>query len=303
MTPIITILVLRASHARRAITARTPVLFRAPTGLAVGLARKESRYDHPPPWRCRSIRPRGSSSPVLGSAPLVPRSPAARRPETRLWAYDARQYSACAGVMSRYPAAPARHKLRSPWGGSPSSRSCDAARRSPAAWAAPSASSASTRRGRLTVRERIDRLFDAGTFHETGSLAGRGTLRRRRRARSLPAREHGRRQRAGSTAAAPSSRPTTSPCAAAPPTRPSGRRWCGPSAPRTSCACRWCAWSTARAAGAASRRSRDGLLLRAAAAGLRARRREPRRASRSSRRRSARSPASAPRASWPRTSR
>src|SRR3954453_5420214 len=29
--------------------------------------------------------------------------------------------------------------------------------------------------GRLTVRERIDRLFDAGTFHETGALAGRGT--------------------------------------------------------------------------------------------------------------------------------
>src|SRR4029450_2296244 len=28
--------------------------------------------------------------------------------------------------------------------------------------------------GRLTVRERIDRLFDAGTFHETGALAGRG---------------------------------------------------------------------------------------------------------------------------------
>src|SRR5207245_3637745 len=29
--------------------------------------------------------------------------------------------------------------------------------------------------GRLTVRERIDRLFDAGTFHETGALAGRGS--------------------------------------------------------------------------------------------------------------------------------
>jgi acetyl-CoA carboxylase carboxyltransferase component len=29
--------------------------------------------------------------------------------------------------------------------------------------------------GRLTVRERIERLFDAGTFHETGALAGRGT--------------------------------------------------------------------------------------------------------------------------------
>ena len=28
------------------------------------------------------------------------------------------------------------------------------------------------RSGRLTVRERIERLFDAGTFHETGTLAG-----------------------------------------------------------------------------------------------------------------------------------
>jgi len=29
--------------------------------------------------------------------------------------------------------------------------------------------------GRLTVRERVERLFDGGTFHETGALAGRGT--------------------------------------------------------------------------------------------------------------------------------
>jgi acetyl-CoA carboxylase carboxyltransferase component len=29
--------------------------------------------------------------------------------------------------------------------------------------------------GRLTVRERIERLFDPGTFHETGALAGKGT--------------------------------------------------------------------------------------------------------------------------------
>jgi acetyl-CoA carboxylase carboxyltransferase component len=29
--------------------------------------------------------------------------------------------------------------------------------------------------GRLTVRERVDQLLDAGTFHETGALAGRGT--------------------------------------------------------------------------------------------------------------------------------
>src|SRR3954447_405742 len=29
--------------------------------------------------------------------------------------------------------------------------------------------------GRLTVRERIERLFDPGSFHETGALAGRAT--------------------------------------------------------------------------------------------------------------------------------
>lgn len=29
--------------------------------------------------------------------------------------------------------------------------------------------------GRLTVRERIERLFDAGSFHETGALAGRAS--------------------------------------------------------------------------------------------------------------------------------
>jgi acetyl-CoA carboxylase carboxyltransferase component len=29
--------------------------------------------------------------------------------------------------------------------------------------------------GRLTVRERIDRLFDPGSFHETGAIAGQGT--------------------------------------------------------------------------------------------------------------------------------
>ena len=29
--------------------------------------------------------------------------------------------------------------------------------------------------GRMTIRERIERLFDPGTFHETGILAGQGT--------------------------------------------------------------------------------------------------------------------------------
>src|SRR4051794_40561727 len=31
--------------------------------------------------------------------------------------------------------------------------------------------------GRLTVRERVDRLFDEGTFRETGALAGRAEYR------------------------------------------------------------------------------------------------------------------------------
>src|ERR671918_2152626 len=29
--------------------------------------------------------------------------------------------------------------------------------------------------GRLAVRERVERLFDPGSFHETGALAGRGS--------------------------------------------------------------------------------------------------------------------------------
>ena len=59
--------------------------------------------------------------------------------------------------------------------GSPSSRSCAGARSWLGAWAARSGSPGSTQSGRLTVRERIERLFDAGSFHETGALAGRGT--------------------------------------------------------------------------------------------------------------------------------
>ena len=41
--------------------------------------------------------------------------------------------------------------------------------------------------GRMTVRERIDRLFDAGTFHETGTLAGRADYRDGELADFLPA--------------------------------------------------------------------------------------------------------------------
>ena len=47
--------------------------------------------------------------------------------------------------------------------------------------------------GRLTVRERIERLLDGGSFHETGAIAGVGDLRRRRRAARLHARQRGRR--------------------------------------------------------------------------------------------------------------
>jgi acetyl-CoA carboxylase carboxyltransferase component len=41
--------------------------------------------------------------------------------------------------------------------------------------------------GRLTVRERVERLFDAGTFHETGALAGWGTYEDGELAEFLPA--------------------------------------------------------------------------------------------------------------------
>jgi acetyl-CoA carboxylase carboxyltransferase component len=43
------------------------------------------------------------------------------------------------------------------------------------------------RSGRLTVRERIDRLFDVETFHETGAIAGRGTYADGELAEFLPA--------------------------------------------------------------------------------------------------------------------
>ncbi len=109
--------------------------------------------------------------------------------------------------------------------------------------------------GRLTVRERIERLFDPGSFHETGALAGRATYSDGRRAGGLPAGQHDRRAGARSRAAARSSRATTSPFAAAPPTPRSGPRRCSPSAWPTTCACRSSGSSTARAEAAASRRS------------------------------------------------
>ena len=41
-------------------------------------------------------------------------------------------------------------------------------------WAVRTRSSASTTSGRLTVRERIDKLVDKGTFQETGTISGLG---------------------------------------------------------------------------------------------------------------------------------
>ncbi len=110
--------------------------------------------------------------------------------------------------------------------------------------------------GRLTVRERIERLFDEGTFHETGALAGAATYGDDGELDRLPPREHGGRAGTRSRAAGPSCRATTSPCAAAPPTPRSGRRWSTPSGWPTTCGCRSCAWSTGRAAAGASSRSR-----------------------------------------------
>ena len=110
--------------------------------------------------------------------------------------------------------------------------------------------------GRLTVRERIDRLLRrrAPSTRPARSPAA-ATLRRRRASSTdfLPANWSS--ARAGSTGGARSSRPTTSPSAAARPTRRSGRRWSRPSAWRTTCASRWCGSSTAPAAAAASRPS------------------------------------------------
>ena len=102
-------------------------------------------------------------------------------------------------------------------------------------------------RGKLTARERIDRLLDAGSFSEMAMLAGKGSYD-----------EHGEYQSftpsnavigtGESAAGASSSRPTTSPSAAArrnPRCRRSGST---PNATRTRCACRWCGWSTPQAA-------------------------------------------------------
>ena len=91
-----------------------------------------------------------------------------------------------------------------------------AARAWPERWGAPNACAASDS-GRLTVRERIERLFDPGSFRETGRWPGVQPMAppAGSKASCRPTRSS---VRAASTDAAPWCRVTTSPSAAAPPT-------------------------------------------------------------------------------------
>ena len=108
--------------------------------------------------------------------------------------------------------------------------------------------------GRLTVRERIERLFDPGSFRETGALAGRATYGASGGLEEASCRPTRSSVRAASTDAAPWCRVTTSPSAAAPPAA-IWQKAIHAERLALTCACRWCAWWTARAAVAASRRS------------------------------------------------
>ena len=151
--------------------------------------------------------------------------------------------------------------------------------------------------GKLTVRERVERLLDAGSFHETGALAGKGEYDDDGRADGLPAGQRGRRP--GPHRRAPRGGPGRR---LHRPRRGGRRRHLGedgvgrarrPRAARPARAPR-------RRHGRRGQRQDardDGLLLRAAAAGLRARGREPLARARSSPPRSGRAPGSAPRAS------
>ena len=79
--------------------------------------------------------------------------------------------------------------------------------------------------GKLTVRERIDRLLDPGSFHEIGGVAGKATY-----AAAAASKASSRRTRssaaAASTGARSSPAATISPCAAAPPTPRSTKNRC-----------------------------------------------------------------------------
>ena len=158
-------------------------------------------------------------------------------------------------------------------------------------------------RGRLTVRERIERLFDPGTFHETGALAGRRRTYEDGELADFTAREHGRRP--GRDRRPRGRRPGRR---LHRPRRRRRRRDLAEDGLRRAAGARPAA--AARAARRRHRRRRLGQVARAD--GLHLRAVHPRawswpsrtcRACRWSPRRSARWPGSAPRASWPRTSR
>ena len=156
--------------------------------------------------------------------------------------------------------------------------------------------------GKLTVRERVERLLDAGSFHETGALAGKGDYDERGRADRLPAGQ--RRRRAGPDRRPPRGGPGRR---LHRPRRGGRRRHLGEDG--VGRARRPRAARPARAPGRRhGRRGQrqdardDGLLLRAAAAGLRPRGREPLARARSSPPRSGRARGSAPRASSSATS-
>ena len=90
-------------------------------------------------------------------------------------------------------------------------------------------------RGKLTCRERIAELLDAGSFREVGSLAGFASYDDDGRIVAVHPGQPRRRHGARSTGAARSSAPTTSPPAAATPTGPSAPRACTSTACRSSC--------------------------------------------------------------------
>ena len=159
--------------------------------------------------------------------------------------------------------------------GSPSSRSCAGARSSRGGWAARSGSRASARRGRLTVRERIERLFDAGRSTRPARSPAAATYDEDGRADRLPARQHDRRP-------GPHRRPPRGRAGRRlhRPRRRRRRRHLGEGGVRRAAGARPA--PPARPARRRHRRRRqrqvaraDGLLLRAAAAGLRPRREEP----------------------------
>ena len=110
--------------------------------------------------------------------------------------------------------------------------------------------------GRLTVRERIDALLDAGSFREIGSITGNGAYDEAGALTAVTPTNFlfGRGTVDGSARCGRQA--TTSRCAAARPMRRSSRSRWPRSRWRTNCACRWSASSKAAAAAARSSRSK-----------------------------------------------